>query len=94
MRCPKIVAGSRYVIRAAGQEVEAAVRGNGPMEDRVHMDWYKGYWRLPFTWEEAGVIDLPAGRTRIEMQPTYILWGCNFADVMGLDLTTVGMDNL
>jgi hypothetical protein len=92
MRCPKIVAGSSYVVRAAGQKVEAKVKGNGPLENRVQMDWYKGYWRLPFVWEEVGLINLPAGRTRIEMQPTNIIWSCNFADVMGLDLTPVGMD--
>ena len=92
VRCPKIVAGSSYVVRAAGQKVEAKIQGNGPLENRVQMDWYKGYWRLPFVWEEVGLINLPAGRTRIEMQPTNIIWSCNFADVMGLELIPVEMN--
>jgi hypothetical protein len=90
MRCPEAVAGSRYVIRAAGQKLDAQVQGSGPMQERiVYPNTSKGYSHLPFVWKEVGVINLPAGRTQIEMQPTWINWGGIFMDVMGLELITL-----
>jgi alpha-L-fucosidase len=86
LRCPKIVAGSAYEIRCGHGVLAAKVQGNGPMEDSVRMDWWNGYAYLPFVWEDAGEIDLPAGAQELAMQPTGNAWGGNFADVMAVEL--------
>lgn len=86
LRCPKVVAGSTYKISCGAKSLTAKVRGNGPMEREVRMDWWKGYHALPFVWEDAGVLQLPQGAHELSMRPTHIIWGCNFADVAGLEL--------
>jgi alpha-L-fucosidase len=90
LRCPKIVAGSRYEVRCGDRVLSATVQGNGPMEDRVRMDWYNGYAYLPFVWEEAGEMDLPAGIHELTLQPVENACGSNFADVIALELTPLG----
>jgi alpha-L-fucosidase len=86
LRCPKIVAGSAYEISCETKSLTSKVRGNGPMEKEVRMDWWKGYSYLPFVWEDAGVLDLPQGVHEVTMRPTHIVWGCNFANVAALEL--------
>ncbi len=44
---------------------------------------------LPLQWEEAGKINIPAGRVELVMQPTWIEWGFYFADVAALELVPV-----
>jgi alpha-L-fucosidase len=87
LRCPKVVAGSTYEIRCGASTLAAKVQGNGPMEDRVRMDWWRGYSYLPFVWEDAGEMALPAGTHEVTMQPTGNVWGSNFADVAAVELT-------
>lgn len=90
MRCPEAVAGSSYVIRVADQKLEATVQGSGPMQDKVsYPSTSKGFSNLPFSWKEVGEINLPAGRSQIVMQPTNIVWGAIFMDLVGLDLKTL-----
>jgi len=87
MRCPEAVGGSKYEIRVADQKIEAKVIGSGPMQKGVSYPiTSKGFANLPFTWKEVGEINLPAGRCRIEMQPTDIVWGAIFMDLLGLEL--------
>ena len=89
LRCPKVVAGSTYEVRCGASALTARVQGNGPMEDRVRMDWWRGYSYLPFVWEDAGETDLPAGVCELSLQPTGTAWGGNFADVMAVELVPV-----
>jgi alpha-L-fucosidase len=91
LRCQRRVAGSAYELRCGAQTLSATVKGNEPQpnEDYVGTDWFRGFYRLPFVWEEAGEMKLPSGQSRITMQPVEIPWGSFFADVAALELTPV-----
>lgn len=87
LRCSAQHAGSAYVIRCADAERKATVRGNPPEHGRMAApDWHKGYYQLPFVWEDAGEIDLPAGRHDLVMEIDDMPYGCFFADVAGIQL--------
>jgi hypothetical protein len=88
LRCQRKVAGSVYEVRGPSQAIRAAVRGNEtqPDENYTGTDWFKGFFRLPFIWEDAGELTLPAGQSSVTMQPADIPWGSFFADVMALEI--------
>jgi hypothetical protein len=88
LRCSSQHAGSAYAIRCAGAELKATVRGNPPEHGRMgNPDWFKGYYQLPFIWEEAGELALPAGRHDLTMEIENMPYGCFFADVAALRLS-------
>ncbi len=41
---------------------------------------------MPFAWEEAGELALPAGRSALVMNPTWMPYGNFFCDVLGLEV--------
>lgn len=85
LRCPKEFAGSTYEIRCGDSVLTAAVRGNDVAESEAP-DWFKGWHQYPFVWEDAGELEIPSGRSRLEMRPTDFVWGTYFADVEGIEL--------
>jgi hypothetical protein len=90
LRCPMLAAGSQYELRIADRVLTATVQGNGPREEVLHADWWRGLHDRPFVWEDAGEIDLPAGRHTVTMQPSRLTCGTVFADVMAIALAPTG----
>lgn len=91
LRCPRRYAGSRYAVRSSDAEIIGTVQGT-IIPDHVHTwgpSWWKGFHEVPFTREPVGRLRLRAGRQTIHMQPTWIEYGCFFADVMALELVPV-----
>ena len=86
MRCAVACAGSAFVVRCADNELIATVAGVASDNPRVMPDWWKGFFWLPFTWQTAGELTVPAGPSELLMQPTDIPWGCFFADVLAVEL--------
>ena len=86
-RCAATCAGSLFIVQCGDTVLTGHVAGVKSATARVMPDWWKGFYWLPFTWQEVGELTLPAGQVKLTMQPIEIPWGCFFADVMALDLT-------
>jgi hypothetical protein len=69
--------------RITGNAGIAAEPGHGP-------DWWQGWRRLPFIWEDLCEIAIPAGRSTLELQPVEIPYGCFVADVAGVTVHEAG----
>ena len=85
LRCPKEFAGTSYDLRCGESTCACTVAGNA-VEESEGPDWFKGWYQYPFVWETAGTLEIPAGRSRLEMQPTDFVWGTYFADVAELKI--------
>jgi hypothetical protein len=87
LRCSAQHAGSRYVIRCGDGQMRGTVLGN-PSEHgtMAYPDWFKGFYKLPFVWEDAGEMDVPAGRRELVMTIDDMPHGCFFADVAALEM--------
>jgi len=95
LRCSHQHAGSRYTIRCGAAELHGSIRGNPADHGRMSQpDWWKGYFQLPFIWEDAGGIELPAGRNDLVMEIDEMPYGCFFADVAGLRIVPDGVSDL
>jgi alpha-L-fucosidase len=87
LRCSLQHAGSRYAIRCGDREMRGTVVGNPADHGTMpYPDWFKGFYKLPFVWEDAGEIDLPTGRHELIMSIEDMPHGCFFADVAALEI--------
>jgi alpha-L-fucosidase len=89
VRVPDLMAGSAYEIRCGASVLKAELRGQDMPADwkPTPPEWFRGFTYLPFAWEEAGELDLPAGRSDLVMNPTWMPYGNFFCDVLGLEVT-------
>jgi len=89
LRVPELMAGSTYEIHCGDAVLAGTLRGQPMPPDwkPTPPDWFRGFTYLPFAWEEAGELTLPAGRSTLVMNPTWIPYGNFFCDVLGLELT-------
>jgi len=95
LRCSHQHAGSRYTMRCGAVELHGIVRGNPAEHGRMSQpDWWKGYYKLPFAWEDAGEMELPAGRHDLVMAIDDMPYGCFFADVAALRAVPAGVEDV
>jgi hypothetical protein len=88
LRVPDGFGGSDYTIRCGGRIWTGTVRGNSGVAAKLQNspDWWQGWRDLPFIWEDAATIEIPAGRSRLQLQPTDIRYGVFFMDLAGCEL--------
>ena len=86
LRVPELMAGSTYEIRCCDNLLKCETRGQAMAADwqPTPPDWFRGFHYMPFAWEDAGSLKLPAGKSEIVMNPTWIPYGNFFCDVLGL----------
>lgn len=91
LRVPDGFGGSRIALRCGSSAGEHRVQGNPGVAAELanSPDWWQGWSRLPFQWEEGPVLTVPAGRSCLELQPIEIPYGCFLADLAGLRLMPV-----
>jgi hypothetical protein len=88
LRVPELMAASTYEIRCGSSVLAGTLRGQ-PMPSGwkpTPPDWFRGFTHMPFAWEDAGDLALPAGRSALVMNPTWIPYGNFFCDVLGLEV--------
>jgi hypothetical protein len=88
LRVPQQMAGSTYEVRCGAGTLKSEIRGQAMPADWTPAppDWFRGFHYMPFAWEDAGELDLPAGRSEIAMNPTWMPYGNFFCDVLGMEL--------
>jgi alpha-L-fucosidase len=93
VRVPELMAGSRFEIRCGTNVLQGQLPGQ-PMPTEwtpTPPDWFRGFHFLPFAWEDVGELDLPAGRSDIVMNPTWIPYGNIFCDVLGMEICPISV---